>query len=216
MLAPAIGKHHDGGRRGRSGDRDGDVEEPWRDGECVVVQAPELPFGDHHIRLKPREQPHGIAVEQQHLLVLIAEEFALQDGVHHQHAVALLDVVPADEKAHRIGGISQQASVPGYGAIGEEGAHDQRHDNARENVAKLEAPVVPFTAHLARVVAIENLVGMRKVRLVDEMRQQERRQRHQTFVFERHKIQHRQDHERAPAKHEKVDERTKEIFLRGD
>ncbi|MFC3321163.1 hypothetical protein [Mesorhizobium cantuariense] len=66
----------------------------------------------------------------------------------------------------------------------------------------------------SRKIAIENLVRVGEVRLVDQMRQQKRRQRHEAFVFERHKIQDRQDQERASAKHEKVDERTKEIFLR--
>ena len=164
------------------------VEQRLRHGEAVIGKAPEVLLAHREVEAHPRRQPHGIAVHQQDLLGAVVEIPPLQRRIDHQHPVALLGVMPADRQRHEVPGIAEQLRIGGQRAIAKEGGEQHRHDQPGHEIAHLHLASERVAERLPAIAAVENLVAVGEVRVVQQVRQQHhrRRQRGLQFGFGQH------------------------------
>ena len=153
----------------------------------------------------------SVAVEQKNLLLRILEEFPLQHRVDHQHAIALLDVVPADEERHDVAAVAEQPRIAACDADGAEDDEHRRRDEPGKDVARLHRAAEVGPERLSGEAAIEDLVRRGEVRMVHEMRDQKHRRRNRRSVVGlRQHEEERQQEQRASAEAKEIDRRAEE------
>jgi hypothetical protein len=120
--------------------------------------------------------------------------------------------MPADRERHQVAAIAEQPGVRRNRAIAEEARQQQRRDQPRKQITRLHPAPERRGERLGAVAAVEDLVAVREVRVIDEVGDQQHRSRQRggQLLFGQQKEQ-RQQQQRTPAEHQEIDRRTKQI-----
>jgi hypothetical protein len=194
-----------------SQDRCAGPEQRNRNVEGRERQSPEVPLGHRLVAHQPSQDPAGVRVCQQDLLVGIAEIAAPERGIDHQHAVALLDVVPAGEECHRVPGIAQRLRVAEQQSRREQEGDQDRRTDPGPQITQIQAAIGFRIADDVAEGSIEDLVRMNEVRVIDDIGQQDRQIKGARIGrIRNHPDEDREQQQRAAAEAQEVESRGEE------
>ncbi len=122
--------------------------------------------------------------------------------------------MPADEEGHDVAAVAEQARVAVRDADCGESDEEHRYGEPREEVARLHGAAERRRERLLGEAPVEDLIGGREVRMIDEMRDEQHRGRNRRAVFGVGQDEHqRKQEERAPAQAKEIDHRSEEEAL---